>query len=422
MGFYHKKNAWLHILDGATFFIGTSLCSFTVIIPSYVSRYTSNAFLLALVPFLLEFGMYGMQPVTTFLFKNSGSRNTIKIYFWTEFIHRLSFVAIALSIFLFGHNKNLALASFFIFWAASNISWGMAIPHWVDTLSITVPDKVRAVFLGQRELISRLSGVLASLSIPFILSLGVFPYNYGYLFLISGLLFSSGALFFRKFEPLYPFKERNQGISGSFSQFLKTGFRRLFRHKRLLPYLYAIWALTISRLTYAYFTPYIMKNILPQYGPEHLDSLVSILNTTLLIFTAFAAFLTGKVIHHLGHRIAIIMGVISIICANVLVLGWHSLAAAVLANLFLALFMGNTYMVSINVIMDFSHAAERSRTTAFNNVINIVFILGFGIIGSLIADHWGYGAALWLVVVIMMAILVAVIFSKRLSHRNREPA
>ncbi len=404
--FYHPRNAWMHIIDGGTFFIGTSLCSATVILPAYVKSLTDSPFLLALLPFLMEFGMYGMQPVTTWLFKKRDSEHTINIYFWTEFIHRLSYVAIAVSIFMFGHNKNLALLSFFLFWTASNISWGMAIPHWVDILTITIPDRIRADFMGKRELISRLTGVLASLAVPLILSSTAFPDNFGRLFLIAGVLFSLGALAFRSFVPLTAFKRDSEKHNESFPEFLSRGFRQIFTNKNLLPYLVVIWAMSISRLSYAYFTPYIMEKILPLYPAAQQDLLLSILNTSLLVFTALASFITGKLIHHMGHKTAMLGGALSLVAANLMILLVHNFPAALAANLFLALFMGNSYMVSLNVIMDYSHAAERSRMMAFNNVINIGFIFVFGVIGSFIARAWGFGGALWTTAGVMIVIFI----------------
>lgn len=407
--FYHPRNAWMHIIDGSTFFIGTSLCSFTVIIPAYVKGLTSSPFLLVLLPFLMEVGMYGMQPLTTWLFRKQDSAHTIRVYFWTEFIHRLSFVAIGLSIFIFGHHQGLALISFFFFWTASNVSWGLAIPHWVDILTITIPDRIRADFLGKRELISRLIGVAASFFVPLILAGSAYPVNYGWLFLVAGILFSLGAFSFRAFVPLHHFVPEAEPAPTRFVEYMKQGFLQIFKHKELLPFLVVIWGMSISRLSYAYFTPYILESVLIRYSADQQDIYLSVLNTSLLVFTALASFVSGKLIHHLGHKTALLGGGLALIVANVLLLVFPVFPAALAANFFLALFMGNSYMVSLNVIMDYSHVNVRSRILAFNNLINIGFIFVFGLVGSLVASHWGYAGALWVTVGVMALILAGVL-------------
>ena len=99
------------MIDGGTFFIGIGMCSFAVIIPSYVKSFTDSAFLLALIPVILETGMYGMQPVSTYLARHTDSTHTLRIYFIAELIHRLSFLIIGVGIFLWGHNPVTALVT-----------------------------------------------------------------------------------------------------------------------------------------------------------------------------------------------------------------------------------------------------------------------------------------------------------------------
>ena len=49
-----KSNGIIHLSDAVSFFIGVSMCSFAVIIPSYVKSYTDNKWLLALVPLIMD--------------------------------------------------------------------------------------------------------------------------------------------------------------------------------------------------------------------------------------------------------------------------------------------------------------------------------------------------------------------------------
>ena len=412
MKWYHPKNALLHIIDGGTFFIGIGMCSFAVIIPSYVKSFTDNAFLLALVPVIIDTGMYAMQPVSTYLARYTDSRHTLRIYFIAELIHRLSFIIIGVSIFIWGGNSTAALISFFLLWIASNFSWGIAIPHWVDTLSLTIPDAIRASFLGDRELITRTLGVLASLSVPFILGLASFPQNYAWLFIIAGLFFTSGAFAIPNFVLLDKF-QREKAKPESFFKYFVKGIRSVLSHKNLLPYLSVLWTLTISRMTYAYLTPFIMEKIISKF-PAHQQSLrLSIINTSLLIFQALTAFITGKIIHKKGHKAGLIIAIGSLIFANIPLLLWPTYATAILSQFFIALFMSSSFLVSLNTIMDFSEIGNRSRIMAFSNVINTFFIIIAGFIGGLIANRFGYSSALWLVGITSFVILILVLLKRK---------
>lgn len=395
LGLDNRRNAFIHLADAASFFIGVSLCSFAVICPAYVKRYTDSAVLLMLIPVITDVGMNLTQTLSVYLGKRNPSRNAIRDYWITETIHRISFILIGVSIFFFSWSPAASLVSFFMLFIVSNVSWGFAIPNWVDTLSLTVPDRVRASFMGKRDFFSRVFGLVAVLSQPFILGMAAFPQNYGWLFVISGVLFTSGALPIRFFQPIREAREEKREIpSGGFLRFLRDGAHLVFGNRKLLPFLTVTWTLSVSRITYAFFTPFIIDHIISRMTGIRREYLVSTLNISLLVFLALTAWLVGRLSSRIGHRKVLVAGILCFIGANSLVMLMPVFPAAILATLLLAFFMNSSYLVTLNAIMDFAPPHLRSTVTSFNNSVNALFIIGFGAAGSLIGSSFGYGSAM----------------------------
>jgi hypothetical protein len=410
----NKRNSIIHVVEGAAFTVGISLCSFSVIIPSYIKTYTNNAFLLALIPVIADMGLSLPQTVSVFLQKNSRRKKTpIADYFWPALITRLCFIAIGVSIFLFAGNKGLALASFYLFFAVFTLTWGMAAPYWINLLSVTIPDSSRPDFLGIREFLSRGLGIAASVTVPVMLSLAVFPDNYAWLFLASGIVMTLGILPARFYKLVYPMKGPSpEHISGGYMRFLRNCFQMVSRNKKLLGLLVIYWGLSVSRISSAFYTPQIMDHIISRYPAGMLHFLISILNLSFLVFMALTSIAVGKLIRILGHKSTLIIGTASLFSANVIIIFFSSLAAAVLGEFFLALFTSCAYLTAVNAVMDHTPPESRSMVSSFNNTINALFIIAFSLIGSLIASIFSYKWALLFTAVLSLVILIYIFKAK----------
>jgi MFS family permease len=415
------RNGLVHLSDASSFFIGVSLCSFGVIIPSYAKHYSGNSFLLALIPLIVDLGMSLPQLLSVYIFKykrRTGNThiNTTRDYFFLEFIHRFSFIAIAVSIFIFAGSPREALLSFFIFFIISNFSWGFVVPNWIDILTITIPDKSRTSFMAFRETFGRIIGIIASLSVPFILASDSFPRNYGWLFLTGGIFFTIGILPAAFFKPIRKIPVPSHRYA-SFTFFVKDSFRNLFKDKKLTPFLIIFWTLGVSRLTYAYYTPYIIDTSLKGLSPDSINYHIGILNFFFLVFLAVTPLVIGKIIRRIGYKRSLIMGACSLILANLIILLFHNFIIAVIGALFISIYIITSYLASLNALMDHADPDHRGALLAANNTINVFFILLFSLAGSKIADLFGYGASLTAVIAATVLALIYTFFEKRMRTK-----
>lgn len=415
-----KSNGIIHLSDAVSFFIGISMCSFAVIIPSYVKSYTDNKWLLALVPLIMDIGWTLPQIFSVYLEHRKKERTPIKTYFIFEIIHRISYIAIGVSILLFADNKAIALLSFYILYLASSISWGLAVPHWTDTLSVTIDDKYRADFLGKRDFVARWFGIAASFAVPLILGSSKFPTNYGYLFIVAGLFFTLGAIPIRFLHSVFPFKKKKQVQVHGFFSFAKRGIKRLFANKKLRGFLLLFWGGAVSRITSAYFTPYIIDRIIVNYPAESRTLLIGMLNTSLLIFFAIASIIVGWVIHRFKHKVAFIISLIALVLSNLLVLVFPIYPIAIVSNFFLAYFLLSSFMVPVNTIMDYTpHSVRSLRLASFNLINSISFFIFTFVIGSWLATYFDYEGAMWFVCIFAGLLLVGSFFVREQGKKGK---
>jgi MFS family permease len=416
--FYHKRNSVLHTIDASSFFIGVSLCSFGVIIPAYVKSYTNSALLLALIPIIWECGSYIPQLFSLYFTHKRQSHNPVMSYFIFEGIHRLSFIMIGVSILLFGHNITLSLVSFYIFFILSNLSWGLSIPHWIDTLSMTIPDNIFASFIGKRDMVARFIGILSSLALPFILSLAVFPWNYGYLFLIAGVFFTGGSTAIPFLSVLYPMKREPLHKELGFVQYVKQSLKTIIGNTDLRFFLGIFWIMGVSRITNAYMSPYVIDNIIALYPEESRGMLLSWYNTSFLIAMGLSSWYMGEMAHRLKQRYTSIVGIAALSLCNFTLILFPTYVTAIAANLFLATFFNAAYLVTMTAIVDKVKPDGRSVIYAVNNTVTAVFILVFSLIGSGVASLFKYRGALIIPAVLPLFLIFPLIFRKSAKFQD----
>lgn len=412
LGLKNARNALTHVVDGASYMVGISLCSFSVIMPSYVKNYTDNPFLLAMIPFLVDVGISVPQILSAFLSHRKGppdERKTVRNYFFPALITRSLIAVLGISVLVFSADRNAALISFFIMIALFCLSLGFTTPNWINVLSMTIPDKVRAEFLGKRELIARLVGIVFSFALPVILALNRFPLNYGILFLVSGLIMTGGifpALFYRKTVSAPRTPPENQNVK--FTAFFRSSLKIITGNKKLLTLLTIYWFLSLSRISTSFYTPYIIDNILSRQSIESSRSLLSAINITLLLSMALASPVIGKLIRKIGHIRSILIGIVSLFTAIVILIASPCVATAIIGQVFVAIFTISAYLVSLNAVMDFAKPGERAVLSAFNNTINAVFITFFTMLGGTIASIFNYEAALIFTAFLTLVMIVVV--------------
>jgi len=184
----YRWNFLVNALDGATFWLGMSFISSTVILPLFVSHFTDNPLLIGLIPFLNTAGVYLPQ----IFMANAVERAPLKKFFPVTigfFSERLPIFLLApMTYFLATSQPRWTLILFFVLFAWHALGVGLIVVGWQDMIAKIIPVKHRGRFFGITNFIGNGAGVLGALALPFVLDRYAFPLGYVITFTVASAL------------------------------------------------------------------------------------------------------------------------------------------------------------------------------------------------------------------------------------------
>jgi MFS family permease len=183
-----RWNFVVNTLDGTSFWFGMSFMSSTIILPLYISHFTSNPLLIGLIPFLTNAGIFLPQLFTA----NVVERTPLKKFFPVTlgfFLERLPILLLAPTAFFLATSRPiLALVMFFLLYSWNSFGTGATLVGWQDMIAKIIPVDKRGRFFGITNFMGNGTGVLGALAVPFILAKFNFPLGYVISFAIAAAL------------------------------------------------------------------------------------------------------------------------------------------------------------------------------------------------------------------------------------------
>lgn len=181
----YKRN-YLALLSDALFFsIGYTLFSTDNVLPVYISHLSDNPIYIALMTALFFGVSYSATIFSCMLGVNAKSPKRISVGIC--FLQRVGFALILVSTFFLDTSISLALVLFFVSLVMYAISSGMSSPLFTQMVTFTIHKNVGS-FFGIYNLVSCLSGVLATSVFTYCISNFLFPLNFRIVFLVGTVM------------------------------------------------------------------------------------------------------------------------------------------------------------------------------------------------------------------------------------------
>lgn len=181
----YKHNFIVNAMDGASYWFGYSFISPTIILPLYISHFTSNPLIFSLIPFLNTAGFMVPQLFTA----NFVERSARKKFFPVNmgfFLERMPIFMLTVTAALFAKNQpSLALALFLICFIWYTAGAGTVIVGWNDMIAKIIPVDKRGRFFGITNFVGNTSGILGALAVPILLTEGHYPFPNGFVMAFS---------------------------------------------------------------------------------------------------------------------------------------------------------------------------------------------------------------------------------------------
>lgn len=200
----YRWNFTVNVLDGATFWFGMSFLSTAVILPLFVSHFTSSPLLIGLIAFLTAAGPL----VPQLLVAKAVAHAPRKIVFPAHigfFVERLPLILLPAAVWWLADSQPLAaLAAFFILYAWHSGGVGVILVGWQDMIAKIIPGDRRGRFFGITNFIGNGTGILGAMAVPLLLASSDFRTSFTLAFGVAALcmLVSWGFLLLTREPPV----------------------------------------------------------------------------------------------------------------------------------------------------------------------------------------------------------------------------
>ncbi len=384
-----RWNFLVNSLDGASFWVGMSFISSTIILPLYVSHFTSNPLVIGLIPFITAAGYFLPQLFSA----NTVERAPRKKFFPVTlgfFLERVPIILLApIAYFLAIKQPVVALVMFFVLYSWHCFGAGVIIVGWQDMIAKIIPVDKRGRFFGITNFIGNGAGILGALAVPFVLKKFTFPMGYVISFAVAAtLIFLSWVFLSLTREP--PVHSSKPPVSQQ--EYLRSLPQILQKDKNFRAYLLSQIIFSLSGMAVGFLVVYTVQTW--KLPDAQASGFTIALQIGLALANLFFGFLSDRKGHKLSLEICMALSAISLILA---------IFAPSPLWFFLIFFIrgavnAGSFISGISIVYEFTEAENRPTYIGLANTIP-------GVAGSLapLLGGWLAGAISYQVMFILSA-------------------
>lgn len=180
----YRWNFVVNLLDGASFWFGSSFISSATIVPLFVSKLSDNPLAIGIAAVIAQGSWYLSQLFTANFVERLPRKKpvVVNLGFFTE---RVPLIFIVLSALVASRSLKWALLIFLLAYAAHGIGAGVIATAWQDMIARCFPVERRGRFFGTTMFVGAGAGALAAGFSAWLLDRFPFPNNFVIIFLIA---------------------------------------------------------------------------------------------------------------------------------------------------------------------------------------------------------------------------------------------
>ena len=377
----YRWNFLVNMFDGASWWFGMSFMSATVILPLFVSHFTSNPFLIGIIPFLSTSGFLLPQLFVANLVERAPRKKFFPVNIGL-FLERLPIFLLApATYFLAISQPSLALTAFFVLYAWHCFGAGLIIVGWQDMIAKIIPVEKRGRFFGITNFIGNGTGILGALTVPFVLERSSFPDGYVLVFAIaSGLVFLSWVFLSLTREPVV----HTSKPPVSQMDYLRSLPVVLRRDPNLRMYLLSQMIFSLSGMATGFLVVYTVQTW--KLPDSEASGFTIALQVGLTLANLFFGFLADRKGHKLSLEICMLLSIVSLVLA----------ALAPSPLWFFPIFFlrgavgAGSFISGISIVYEFTGAENRPTYIGLANTIPGMAGSVAPLIGGWLAGAMGY--------------------------------
>ncbi len=312
-----RRNYTLGVINGALFGLADNLASPYLVLSPFVDALGGSHVLVGLLPAIYNGGWFFPQLFISHRLQQMPLKKPA--YDLGALARIICWFLLTVSTFLVPREfPQLLLAIFFLFYVLFSFAAGFTGASFMDIVAKVIPPNRRGTFFGRRDLGSALTAIIAGVAIQRLLDPAsgiLFPYNFGLLFVISGIgvVLALGSFHF-VVEPA----EFTQGPSVTFREQLAAARCILVRNHQFRRYLLTRGIIAVADIATPFYAIYAM------------DSLKAPLDIvgTYIAFSTLSSLVTNpllsRISDHRGHRVVLLLAAMGMVAMPLiaLVFGW----------------------------------------------------------------------------------------------------
>jgi MFS family permease len=399
-----KHNFIFNTIDGALYSLGMIFIAFNTIFPVFLRKLGGTNLLISLIPFITIAGSSIPQLFAAHYIKGL-KRKKSYVLFWGA-MQRIPWGIIGIGCLLLGNNSPKSLIALaLLMYATFSIASGFVGPAWFDFFSKVTPISIRGRSLSIRAIIGQLFGIVGAILAGSVISVVAFPNNYAILFFITFTLVTISIIslgFVR--EPADDSATRDN----DFLSFLKTVPEVLKGNRDFKYFIFSRAFYELSMSAAAFYAVYGIKH----FGLA--DSYAGIFTTISSVTYVLINFLLGYLGDKKGHKLNLLVGIISLIVASILAITINNIFFYCIIFILTAVAQSAKDISISSITVEFCKSKDRATYLALSSIIMIPVSLIVLAMGS-IADSFGYSYLFGLTIA---ASLIACLI---LQYRVKDP-
>jgi MFS family permease len=355
-----RWNFLVNTMDGACYWFGMSFFSSTIILPLFVSHFTSSPLTIGLISFL---GWGGILLPQLFM-ANAVERAPRKKYFpvtFGFFLERLPIFLLPPAVYFLAIGQPvLTLVIFFILYTWHNVGAGVIMVGWQDMIAKVIPVEKRGRFFGISNFIGNGTGILGALFVPFVLEKYTFPLGYVFSFTVTAafLLLSWMSISLTR-EPSVP----SSKLPVSQLDYMRSLPDILRRDRNFRIYLLSQIIFSLSGMATGFLVVYAVQTWdLPD---AHASGFMIALQLGLTLANLFFGFFSDHKGHKLTLEIGFLLSILSLVLAVVAPGPWWFFPIFFLRGAVSA----GTVLSGISIVYEFTDAENRPTYIGLANTI-----------------------------------------------------
>lgn len=396
-----RHNFLVNIVDGGFFGLAMGFASFTTILPLFVSKMTSSALLIGLIPAIHAVGWQFPQLFTINLVARQKQYRPLVLRMTVH--ERLPFVGMAIiAWFVYQRNASAALVLTFMMLIWQGIGGGLAATPWQSMIAKIMPAKQRGTFFGLQASAANLLSSASAVASGAILDRVVFPLNFTLCFLLNAAAMVVSFIFIAWTREADNVPAEIAPAQGA----VQVSPREILRKDSNFRWFVAVRCLSqLATMAFAFYMVYVVKH----FGIS--NTTAGVLTSTLMICQIVANPLMGWLSDRWSHRGVMAIG----LGAAVLSSGLAALATTVAWYYLIVVLAGIAnvaiWTVAMAMTLEFGQESERPAYIGLSNTLVAPITFLAPLFGGWLADLTAYPVTFWVAAVAgVVTVIVTLLF------------